>query len=323
MKNIIVIIALGAILMLPSCIDEDFDLSNVESGDITIGNDDSEFLMPLANVSMTLDEINQEFGNDVVSITQLHEEVSVWMPSELPSGATYIDVTRLLNDDAYYNEIFEALYSEMLTNEQKRAAVSEYLIEKYREELFDALEDSPYPLIVSIVEMLKPLSDTEAAALLSALFMENSAEIKDIVYDLSYEDVSRLELGDVHADIPALDISDEIKDALSNNIDAADVQNSKNALYIYGTVESDFPCRLLLQPKIENTKIDMGEIAVDRGEVAIDEVRVYKEDLQTIFDGSRLVLSLTIDRYYPYEKFNDDSEITISLSIRKIGGLKM
>ena len=108
-----------------------------------------------------------------------------------------------------------------------------------------------------------------------------------------------------------------------NNIDAADVQNSKNALYIYGTVESDFPCRLLLQPKIENTKIDMGEIAVDRGEVAIDEVSVYKEDLQTIFDGSRLVLPPTLDRYYPYEKFNDDSEITISLSIRKIGGLKM
>lgn len=323
MKNIIAIIALGAILMLPSCIDEDFDLSNVESGDITIGNDDSEFLMPLANVSMTLDEINQEFGNDVVSITQLHDEVSVWIPSELPNDATYIDVTRLLNDDAYYDEIFEALYGELLTDEQKRADVSEYVIEKYREVLFDALEDSPNQLIASIVEALKPLSNEEAAVMLSALFMANSAEIKDIIYDLSFEDLSRLELGDVHADIPALDISDEIKDALLNNLDAADVQNPKNALYIYGTVESDFPCRLLLQPKIENTKVDMGEIAVDKGEVAIDEVRVYKEDLQTIFDGSRLVLSLTVDRYYPYEEFDDDSEITISLSMRKTGGLKM
>lgn len=45
MKKLVTLLLFGAFAL--SCTDKAYDLSQIETGDVAIGNDDSEFRMPL------------------------------------------------------------------------------------------------------------------------------------------------------------------------------------------------------------------------------------------------------------------------------------
>ena len=100
-------VALCCGIAVSSCIDESFDLSDVNTDDVTIGNDDSEFLLPLATVNVTSADICQKAGVNEISLKQMYDEVSIWFPTTLPDNATYIEIERLINDQEYFEQFRE------------------------------------------------------------------------------------------------------------------------------------------------------------------------------------------------------------------------
>lgn len=309
--------------VLSSCIDEDFNLSDIDTDDITIGNNESEFLMPLASVCITTKDLYQSIGENEVSIKQLYDEVSVWFPSTMPDNADYVDIPRLMSDEQYTRKIFDALYNELLNDSNKRTSVCEYVVKKHRQQLIDLLLKDSNPIVKVMAQELNRFSDGEAVHFLSGVIVTYAELIKSMLYSLATSDIDCLNLHDVDVDIPSLDISHDIEEMLSANLDPASDVNPINAIYIYGHVESDFPFRFLLTPMIENTMIIFGEMSIDKGKTDINEIRIYKEDIQTLFNGSHFNMPITVERYYPYVGYDDMSQITLHLYVRKTGGLKI
>ena len=52
MKKLVILLLCGAFAL--SCTDKAYDLSQIETGDVAIGNDDSEFRMPLPSPSRAI-----------------------------------------------------------------------------------------------------------------------------------------------------------------------------------------------------------------------------------------------------------------------------
>ena len=74
MKNFL---SLLCILSLCFGCDKAYDLNKIESGDVTIGNDQSEWIMPLAQITVGMDEL-QDGSADIRAI---FDEVDIWLPT--------------------------------------------------------------------------------------------------------------------------------------------------------------------------------------------------------------------------------------------------
>ena len=126
MKRFCLLFTLAAAMMFVSCIDDEYDLSSIDSDNITIGGDDSEFFMPLAQISYSAGNIST--SNHDESIIVLYDQINNWGPSTLPDGAEYIDL-QLLNDKEYKLSILNALFEEMLADETRRESVCDYILD--------------------------------------------------------------------------------------------------------------------------------------------------------------------------------------------------
>lgn len=71
---------LFAAALASSCIDNAYDLSNVNTDDVTIGDEDSEYRLPLATVYVSMSELN-EGGADIKT---LFDEADIWLPRPCP-----------------------------------------------------------------------------------------------------------------------------------------------------------------------------------------------------------------------------------------------
>ncbi|MEE1099706.1 MAG: hypothetical protein UHY58_07275 [Alistipes sp.] len=318
MKRILFTIALmvGTI----SCVDSDYDLSNIENDDFTIGDDKSEFILPMATVNFSAHRMCQDTAEGEISFMELYNELNVWLPTELPLGVDYVEVKRLSSDSEYLLSMEQALIDEMLVNEEKLEDVSALVAKRYRN-LFVSLLGDEVPSDVK--QELLTASDDEAAESIAALFVEYESVVGDAIAEIASTYMVNMAIEDVLFDIPALDLSSDVEDMLTNNLDPASEKNPKNALYIFGEIQSEFPFTFHLQPSLQGTSIDLGDILVKQGTTPIEEFRFYREDLHHLFEGTTLVMPVSVERYYYKQPFNEDMEIDIHLNLRKTGGLTL
>ena len=102
--------------MLPgivSCIDSEYDLSNIASDDTMIGTSTSEFRIPVARITITAGKLGSTGENDNGSILELYREADTWLPSTLPGGAEAVEVERLSDDGAYLQSLLDGTFDEM------------------------------------------------------------------------------------------------------------------------------------------------------------------------------------------------------------------
>ena len=324
MKRFLPIIILALACLQVACIDEQYDLTNLEPDGIAIGGDDSEFLMPLLTVKFTSGDICQNAGDGFSSIMELREQINIWLPTTLPNNAKYVDINALNTDPDYFQSILRALFAEMHTNEAKRLKVCSRVMESYRAELIEQLAASDNVALAGAASQIVHMPVADGADILAQLFIAFPDDVESILQDVSTGDLIDINLEDVNTHIPSLDISEQIETMLTENLDPSSVENAVNALYLFGEASSSFPFQFHIRPTIEYTQIDLGNILIDSNTTtAIDEVRIYREDVQMLFNGSQLVMPVSLERYYPNEQFNDNSEISISISLRKTGGLKL
>lgn len=316
------ILSICAVWLLSSCVDDAYNLSNIEDGDIALGGNDSEFFMPLASISYAASNI-QINANEEMSAIELYDRINIWIPSTLPGNATYIDLQQL-KQPAYKNSILNALYDEMEQQEQKRLAVCLHVMECYKPGLIEMLQESGNATLALAAQHLNTITNQEGSALLATLFAACPNEIRTVFNELSDNDLLNYNIQDARIRIPSLDISEEVETMLSDNLDPMQVTNPTNALYLFGDIYSDFPFLCHFNPYILESQINLGKLSVDKQVTTpIQEVRIYKEDLQTLINGSFLVIPITLERYYPHADFNENSKLDISISLRKTGGLTL
>ena len=121
MRKIVTLLLFGAFAL--SCTDKAYDLSQIETGDVAIGNDDSEFRMPLMTVLVPMADLSAN-GEDIQSI---FNEADIW----LPTAATVVDLVRLDSDPTYRDQLISETVAEMHSSDTKLNAVIALSYEQY------------------------------------------------------------------------------------------------------------------------------------------------------------------------------------------------
>lgn len=84
-------------MLVTSCIDNNYDLSEIDTDGVVIGD---EFRLPLATVTVSMSELSKE-GTDIKA---LFDEADIWLPSPLPAGGKYVDLQKIQHTPSYIDE---------------------------------------------------------------------------------------------------------------------------------------------------------------------------------------------------------------------------
>ena len=111
-------------MLVTSCIDNNYDLSEIDTDGVVIGD---EFRLPLATVTVSMGELSKE-GTDIKA---LFDEADIWLPSPLPAGGKYVDLQKIQHTPSYIDELLDELIEQMKRSDAKINAVADLLYDKY------------------------------------------------------------------------------------------------------------------------------------------------------------------------------------------------
>lgn len=303
---------LSLLCILSFCIgcDKAYDLNKIESGDVTIGNDQSEWTMPLAQITVGMDEL-QDGSADIRAI---FDEVDIWLPTTLPGNAEWVDIVRLSSDGTYLDGMLEALIDEMLVPGSEKMDEVVDLIwsnETYRERFTTLIPGDSEELFKAAFKEIFG-EDNEAGEAL-----------RDTMGDLVREFLSDIKINAISYDAE-LDVSNDVIDMLTKNLDPEGTVDPVNTLDLYGEVTSSLPVSFQVAADFTGTSVAIAPFQVEPDEENdIASTRLYKEDVESIFGFFELNVDFTPQKYYPHIGFNDSQSIRMTLHLKKHGGLSL
>jgi hypothetical protein len=327
MKRIAPLTVLIILGIMVSCIDKDYDLSQIETDGITVGNDQSEFSLPVATIHFTSRNICNQAEEGEISLKKIYDEVDIWLPATLTEGKEFVEISRLLGnqqfDQVYFDKLIHDINEEITKIEQKRELIALHIATHYRNRFINLITEFDIPNENVIATSLENATDQEAAQIIAELIMEYSEQTKQVVAEIFTVFLTKLSLVDIHTTVPKLNISSDVRDMILDNLDDSSVDNPINCLYIYGTAANQFPFEFEIIPSIEDADIDFGTIIVNQGTADINPIRIMRNDMEALLDGFTIKVPISTLRYYPHKEFTDDTEFNITLKIRKTGALKL
>lgn len=299
---------LFAAALASSCIDNAYDLSNVNTDDVTIGDEDSEYRLPLATVYVSMSEL-KEGGADIKT---LFDEADIWLPSPLPGNAAYVDLRELQNIPDTITPLLQALIDQMMDDDAKIAAVADLLAKKYLSTFLPLLPPDTDPA------NFKPVF-IEAFRNMPMLHDRLSNEVKSLAGNY----LTDLKVQDVTYDIGKIDIGSDVVDMLCENLDSEGTPNPRNTLHLYGSITSALPVSLRIVPYFSPTNVRF-DVTVEPGRTnEIRETQLFESDLRQIIEGAEIILPVSLEKYYPGYDFSSGQQIVITLRLIKRGGLKL
>lgn len=292
-------------MIASSCIDKDYDLSQIDTEGVTIGD---VFELPLATVTVGMNELNK----DGADIEALFDEADIWLPSSLPGDAESVDLLKIQNTPSYTTQLLDALIAQMQTDDAKIDAVADLLYAKYLDTFLPMLPPNTNP------RDFKPVF-IEAFRNTPMLQDQLTAEVKNLASGY----LTDLQVGEVTYDIGKIDIGSDIVDMLADNLDPKGTANPRNTLDIYGEITSAMPLSLQFSPHFSPTEVKFDVHVEPNVTTRIAETRLYESDLRQIIEGAQIILPVTLEEYFPGYGFTSDQKIVIKLRLRKHGGLKL
>ncbi len=303
MKYLLLLLLGGA--LMTSCIDDAYDLSNIESDDVTIGDENSEFRAPLAVIHVGMDEL----GSGSTGIADLCAEADIWLPSDLDGG--YVDLERLSSDQTYLYALLDELTAEMLASPAKLEAVATLIYGKYRSQIdipgADNVDLATY--VVLFGEAMR--NDAASAAII--------AQVRGLAGGYLVD----LEIDELDYHVDHIDLDADVIDMITGNIDPEAKPGEKNSLCIYGSIRSELPIALNIRPVLLPTMVAFDIDVEGRGaENAIPETLILASDLESIVNGMTVRIPVLLKRYYPAAGFSSaEEQLTLDLRLVKRGGL--
>ena len=296
---------LACSLFIASCIDENYDLTNIDTDTISIGDQDTEFRVPLALIHIGSDEIE---GNGS-SLPDFFHEADIWLPEPLPQGAADLDVAKLQSDANYLLEITDALLEQMKRDDRKLDDVAGLIFDKYQDR-FDlpALPAGQFSRDEYLAAFRIAFHSTDIAL---------GEQLSEGIREQAGQYLNELDhIDPMHYDMGKIDVGSDVVDMIVG--DAADDQ-VVGALY--GWIESKLPAELEIRPAFTDTSVQFAlRLQPDRRN-EFDEVNILRRDLERIFEDARVDVSLRLLRYTPRTYDPSQEQLTIRMSLLKKGGL--
>ncbi len=307
MKNFL---SLLCILSLCFGCDKAYDLNKIESGDVTIGNDQSEWIMPLAQITVGMDEL-QDGSADIRAI---FDEVDIWLPTTLPGNAEWVDIVRLFERWNLSGRNAGGSYrrdARSRIEKNGRSGRYDWSNEGYRER-FTALipADSEELFKAEFKEFFG--EDNEAGEAL-----------RDTMGELAREFLSQIKINTITYNA-TLDVDDDLIDMLADNLDPEGTVDPVNTLDLYGEVRSSLPVSFEVAADFSETNVAIAPFLVEPDEENdIAPVRLYKDDIRSLFSFFELNVDFMPQKYYPRIGFSDSQSIRMMLHLKKRGGLNL
>lgn len=310
MKKLPLLFLVG--LLAAGCVDKEYDLKDVETDNIAIGDSQSEFRCPLMTIRVSM----QEITDNGIDIENVFRETDIWLPTELPDA--YVDIRRLVSDEAYVSTLLDLLVDELLVSDAKLDQVVELIwnTPAYRQSVTGSVPELD-------------LDDADTFRSLFRSLYQNNAQVRELLDEqvrlLAHDYLTALQVDDITYDIDRIDLDDNIVDMLSKNLDPEGTPDAKNTLHIYGTIANRLPLSAEIQARLRPTLIEVPvQIDAKSEENVIAETPIYGEDLRTLIHGCQVVIPVTLDRYYRNGFDNTaDCQLLIELHLVKRGGLKL
>lgn len=310
MKKLPLLFLVG--LLAAGCVDKEYDLKDVETDNIAIGDSQSEFRCPLMTIRVSM----QEITDNGIDIENVFRETDIWLPTELPDA--YVDIRRLVSDEAYVSTLLEQLVDELLVSDTKLDQVVELIwnTPAYRQSVTGSVPELD-------------LDDADTFRSLFRSLYQNNAQVRELLDEqvrlLAHDYLTALQVDDITYDIDRIDLDDNIVDMLAENLDPEGTPDAKNTLHIYGTIANRLPLSAEIQARLRPTLIEVPvQIDAKSEENVIAETPIYGEDLRTLIHGCQVVIPVTLDRYYRNGFDNTaDCQLLIELHLVKRGGLKL
>lgn len=299
-------------LLAAGCVDKEYDLKDVETDNIAIGDSQSEFRCPLMTIRVSM----QEITDNGIDIENVFRETDIWLPTELPDA--YVDIRRLVSDEAYVSTLLDLLVDELLVSDTKLDQVVELIWNNpaYRQSVTGSVPELD-------------LDDADTFRSLFRSLYQNNAQVRELLDEqvrlLAHDYLTALQVDDITYDIDRIDLDDNIVDMLAENLDPEGTPDAKNTLHIYGTIANRLPLSAEIQARLRPTLIEVPvQIDAKSEENVIAETPIYGEDLRTLIHGCQVVIPVTLDRYYRNGFDNTaDCQLLIELHLVKRGGLKL
>lgn len=310
MKKLPLLFLVG--LLAAGCVDKEYDLKDVETDNIAIGDSQSEFRCPLMTIRVSM----QEITDNGIDIENVFRETDIWLPTELPDA--YVDIRRLVSDEAYVSTLLDLLVDELLVSDTKLDQVVELIwnTPAYRQSVTGSVPELD-------------LDDADTFRSLFRSLYQNNAQVRELLDEqvrlLAHDYLTALQVDDITYDIDRIDLDDNIVDMLAENLDPEGTPDAKNTLHIYGTIANRLPLSAEIQARLRPTLIEVPvQIDAKSEENVIAETLIYGEDLRTLIHGCQVVIPVTLDRYYRNGFDNTaDCQLLIELHLVKRGGLKL
>lgn len=310
MKKLPLLFLVG--LLAAGCVDKEYDLKDVETDNIAIGDSQSEFRCPLMTIRVSM----QEITDNGIDIENVFRETDIWLPTELPDA--YVDIRRLVSDEAYVSTLLDLLVDELLVSDTKLDQVVELIwnTPAYRQSVTGSVPELD-------------LDDVDTFRSLFRSLYQNNAQVRELLDEqvrlLAHDYLTALQVDDITYDIDRIDLDDNIVDMLAENLDPEGTPDAKNTLHIYGTIANRLPLSAEIQARLRPTLIEVPvQIDAKSEENVIAETPIYGEDLRTLIHGCQVVIPVTLDRYYRNGFDNTaDCQLLIELHLVKRGGLKL
>lgn len=310
MKKLPLLFLVG--LLAAGCVDKEYDLKDVETDNIAIGDSQSEFRCPLMTIRVSM----QEITDNGIDIENVFRETDIWLPTELPDA--YVDIRRLVSDEAYVSTLLDLLVDELLVSDAKLDQVVELIwnTPAYRQSVTGSVPELD-------------LDDADTFRSLFRSLYQNNAQVRELLDEqvrlLAHDYLMALQVDDITYDIDRIDLDDNIVDMLAENLDPEGTPDAKNTLHIYGTIANRLPLSAEIRARLRPTLIEVPvQIDAKSEENVIAETPIYGEDLRTLIHGCQVVIPVTLDRYYRNGFDNTaDCQLLIELHLVKRGGLKL
>lgn len=310
MKKLPLLFLVG--LLAAGCVDKEYDLKDVETDNIAIGDSQSEFRCPLMTIRVSM----QEITDNGIDIENVFRETDIWLPTELPDA--YVDIRRLVSDEAYVSTLLDLLVDELLVSDTKLDQVVELIwnTSAYRQSVTGSVPELD-------------LDDADTFRSLFRSLYQSSPQVRELLDEqvrlLAHDYLTALQVDDITYDIDRIDLDDNIVDMLAENLDPEGTPDAKNTLHIYGTIANRLPLSAEIQARLRPTLIEVPvQIDAKSEENVIAETPIYGEDLRTLIHGCQVVIPVTLDRYYRNGFDNTaDCQLLIELHLVKRGGLKL
>lgn len=310
MKKLPLLFLVG--LLAAGCVDKEYDLKDVETDNIAIGDSQSEFRCPLMTIRVSM----QEITDNGIDIENVFRETDIWLPTELPDA--YVDIRRLVSDEAHVSTLLDLLVDELLVSDTKLDQVVELIwsTPAYRQSVTGSVPELD-------------LDDADTFRSLFRSLYQNNAQVRELLDEqvrlLAHDYLTALQVDDITYDIDRIDLDDNIVDMLAENLDPEGTPDAKNTLHVYGTIANRLPLSAEIQARLRPTLIEVPvQIDAKSEENVIAETPIYGEDLRTLIHGCQVVIPVTLDRYYRNGFDNTaDCQLLIELHLVKRGGLKL